>query len=149
MKQLIAPIALALLAATSVQAEEDLSLITTVNWYQIDAYCTFQRADAVFKYEDMDTWDFLYFTQHGSDGLSEVGYVPINYRLRELELIETVQGKDGETRSYRTYGPDVYEVTLTMSIAAVGYENTDYKGYLTVKGEKGEETIEVKGGCGV
>jgi len=147
MKQLIAPIALALLAAAPLQAAEPL--ITTVNWFHIDAYCTFQRADAVFDYEDKETWDFVYFTQHGSDGLSEVGYVPINYRLRELELIETVQGKDGETRQYRTYGPDVYEVTLTMSIDRVGYENTDYKGYLTVKGPKGEETVEVKGGCGV
>ena len=146
MKQLIAA-ALVFLAAAPAQAAEDL--ITTVNWPSIDAYCTFQRASASFVYEDPTTWNFVYFTQHGSDGLTEIGYVPINYRLRELELIETVQGKDGETRHYRTYGPDVYDVTLTMSIAAVGYENTDYKGYLTVKGPKGEETIEVAGGCGV
>jgi hypothetical protein len=146
MKQLIAA-ALVFLAAAPAQAAEDL--ITTVNWPNIDAYCTFQRASASFVYEDPTTWNFVYFTQHGSDGLTEIGYVPINYRLRELELIETVQGKDGETRHYRTYGPDVYDVSLTMSIAAVGYENTDYKGYLTVKGPKGEETIEVAGGCGV
>lgn len=147
MHKLLPIAALSVLTVLPAQAAEDI--VTPVNWPNIDAYCTFQRATATFVFEDPETWTFVYFTQHGSDGLSEVGYVPINYRLRELELIETVQGKDGETRSYRTYGPDVYEVTLTMSIDRAGYENTDYKGYLTVKGEKGEETIAVKGGCGV
>ena len=147
MHKLIAITAFAVLAAVPATAAKDI--ITAVNWPNIEAYCTFQRASDSFDFNDPGSWNFVYFTQHGTDGLEQVGYVSLNYRLRELELIETVQGKDGETRSYRSYGPDVYEVTLTMSIDRVGYENTDYKGYLTVKGPKGEETIEVKGGCGV
>ena len=146
MRKLIPAAALALLAATPAGAAENL--ITPVNWPNIEAYCTFQRAGTEFDFNKPETWTWAYFSQHAMDG-SEVGYVSINYRLRELELIETVQGKDGEMRRYRTYGPDPYEVTLTMSIAGKGYENTDYKGFLTVKGAGGEETIEVQGGCGV
>jgi len=146
MRKLIPIAALALLAAAPANAAEDI--ITPVNWPGITAYCTFQRADATFVYDNPDTWTWVYFTQHGMDG-NEVGYVPINHRLRELELLETIQGKDGEMRKYRTYAADPYEVTLTMSIAGVGYENRDYKGFLTVKGAGGEETIEVRGGCGV
>lgn len=144
-KLLPAATLLILLTAPSDAAE---GIITAVNWPNIDAYCTFQRAEATFDYNDPGSWNFVYFTQHAIDG-GEVGYVSINHRLRELELVETVQGKDGEMRHYRTYGADPYEVTLTMSIAQVGYENTDYKGYLTAKGARGEETIAVKGGCGV
>lgn len=146
MHKLIPIAALSLLAAAPVSAAEDI--ITPVNWPNIMAYCTFQRATATFVFDQPDTWNWVYFTQHAMDG-NEVGYVPINYRLRELELVETVQGKDGQTRHYRTYGADPYEVTLTMSIAEVGYENTNYKGFLTVKGASGEETIKVTGGCGV
>jgi hypothetical protein len=146
MRKLLSFAALSLLAAVPASAAEDI--ITPVNWPNITSYCAFQRADATFVFDDPATWTWVYFTQHAADG-NEVGYVPINFRLRELELIETVQGKDGQTRHYRTYGADPYDVTLTMSIANVGYENTDYKGYLTVKGASGEETIEIKGGCGV
>ena len=145
MEKLIPIAVVALLAVAPVHAAEDM--ITPVNWPNIISYCTFQQADASFVFEDPETWTWVYFTQHAMDG-SEVGYVPINFRLRELELVGTVKGKDGETRTYRTYGSDAYDVTLTMSIDSVGYENTDYKGYLTVKGESGEETIEVKGGHG-
>jgi len=125
------------------------TLISTINWPNIDAFCTFQRADATFDFNDPSSWNFVFFTQHGPDGLTETGYVSINFNLRELEPLEIVQGKDGETRQYRTYGADPYAVTLTMSIDREGYENTDYKGYLTVDGPGGRESIAVRGNCGV
>lgn len=151
MHKLITPVALALVAAAPAAAAE--GIISDVNWPNLYAYCTFQRADASFEYDKPETWTFVYFTQHAADRPGdvayEVGYVSLNDRLRELELIETVQGKDGETRRYRTYGHDVHEVTLTMRIAELGYESTAYTGHLTVDGPWGEESIEVKGDCGV
>lgn len=151
MRKLIAPVALAIAAAVPAAAAE--GILTDVNWPNLYAYCTFQRADASFEYDKPETWTFVYFTQHAADRpgdvANEVGYVSLSHRLRELELIETVQGKDGETRRYRTYGRDIHEVTLTMRIAEVGYENIEYTGHLTVEGPLGEESIEVKGGCGV
>jgi hypothetical protein len=150
MKQLLAPIALALaLVAPSAQAQP--ALISTIEWYPLDGYCAFQHADAPDVTADPESWDWVFFTQFGADGSLETGagFVSIQGRLQQLERLETVQGKDGETRHYRTYGPNPYEVTVTMSFVEEGYESTSYKGFLTVKGAAGEETIAIDGTCGV
>lgn len=151
MKQLLAPIVVALAALGATSAQAQAPLISTVNWYPLDAYCAFQRADAPQVTDDPETWNWVFFTQFGRDGTLETGagFVSIQDRLQQLELLETVQGKDGETRHYRTYGPDPYDVTVTMSIAGQGYESTDYKGYLTISGNGAEEMVAIGGTCGV
>lgn len=142
---------LPLLALPALPAQAQPELISTINWYGIDAYCTFQREDAVFVADDPNSWNFVFFTQFGADGTLETGsaFVAIRDRLTEFRRTGTVPGKDGETRTYVSYGDDPYEVTVTMSFSGTGYEWTEYKGFLTLKGSSGEETIPVKGTCGV
>lgn len=146
MKRIIAAAAGLFLALPAGAAD---GMISDINWYQIDAYCALQRADARFDYNDPATWTFVYFSQ--LDGREEPGtsFVSINQQLRQLEPIETVQGKDGETRRFRTFGADAYEVTLTIHLVASGEEDFDYAGFLSIEGSGGSETINVQGGCGV
>lgn len=142
---------LPLLLACAQPAQAQPALISSIKWYPLDAYCAFQHADAPEVTDDPESWDWVFFTQFGADGSLETGagFVSIQGRLQQLERLETVQGKDGETRHYRSYGPSPYEVTVTMSITGEGYESTSYKGFLTLKGAAGEETIAIDGTCGV
>lgn len=146
MKQLLAAVAGLLLAFPASAAE---GVITDINWYQIDAYCALQRAGAAFTYDDPATWTFVFFSQLKDGEEPGTSFVSINSQLRQLEPVETVAGKDGETRRFRTFGPNPSEVTLTIHLVASGEEDFDYAGFLAVEGPEGSETIDVQGGCGV
>lgn len=145
-KQGFALATMLLIGSTGARAATDL--ITTVNWYNIEAYCSFMRADNVFVYDDPSTWNLVLFTQTAEDGL-QTSYVSIDHRLLQLEHLDETESGNGEVRTYRSLDPNaVYDVVLTIKPTKVGTENTDYEGELMVTGPAGTETIGVDGGCG-
>jgi hypothetical protein len=138
-----------LLAAAPGQAQDQLVGTMT---YWIDSYCVFQRVgEPPARYGQPETFRFVFFTEFGQQGNVDdgSGYIVIKGHLHELAWVDTVQGKDGETRQYRSFGDDPYTVFVTRKQAGTGYENTDYTGTILVDGPGGHDFVEVTGSCGV
>jgi hypothetical protein len=139
------------LSALSVPALAQNQLITPILWYNVDAYCAFQPKGEPLVYDAPATWRFVFLADAGLDGNLDpgIGYIAINSRLLQLERLSTNEGKDGEVRTYRSYGPDPYTVTVRMRVAGTGEEHTDYTGLVEVEGPGGTDAVEFEGSCGV
>ena len=138
-----------MLALGSVGTQAATGLVTTINWYNIDAYCTFMRAGNVFIYDDPSTWDFVFLSQRAEDDGAS-GYVSINERLIQLERLNGAASTDGGIWTYRSLDAAAsYDVVLTLQITDRWTENTEYQGELKVVGAEGSESLMIEGGCGV
>jgi hypothetical protein len=147
MKQLLALAVLAL--ATPVQAQD--GIISSFKWFQIDAYCVFQREGQVLVYDRPETWDFVFFSQFGPTGKAEdgAGFMSIGHRLMQFELRSTDPQEKGEVRHYRSYGRDPYTVTITLFETIESYEAQDYAGSIVADGPLGHDEVDIEGTCGV
>ena len=126
-------------------------LITDVAWPNIDSYCIFQRAEQKLVYDDPDTWKFVFFSNVDGSGMGrpETAFVAIRYQLHKLQLVNSSETADGETRTYRTFsGPD-FSFVIDLSVTEEGGEYTSYTGTMTVEGDGETEVIEIHGDCGV
>lgn len=139
------------LSALSVPALAQDQLITPILWYNADAYCAFQPKGEPLIYDDPATWRFVFLADAGLNGSLDpgIGYIAISHRLLQLERLATNEGKDGEIRTYRSYGPDPYTVTVRMRVAGTGEEHTDYIGTVEVEGSGRADSVEFEGSCGV
>jgi hypothetical protein len=137
-----------MLALGSPDTRAATGLVTTINWYNIEAYCSFMRMGNVFVYDDPSTWNLVFFNQFAEDG-SVSGYVSIEGRLLQLEWLSEVENQEEEVWTYRSLdAAATYDVVLSVEVTGRGTENTDYRGDLKVMGPAGTETLTVEGGCG-
>jgi hypothetical protein len=119
-------------------------------WHHIDAYCTFMRADNVFKFDDPESWRFLAFAnypnENGVEPLDRL-FMRIRNDLREFNLVEESETEGTRRRIYRTAGDPVIEVEMRISGSEKGYESTNCQGTL-IEPTSGD-TVDFRGDCGV
>lgn len=126
-------------------------VVTDIAWPGIDSYCTFMREGHSFDYNDPESWRFVFFSQldTSAEQAVETAFMSIGYGLRQLELVDSSQSGNEETRRYRSLGAGSHDIVVTMVSGEEGYESTGYTGSIVVSGPLGEETVTFHGDCGV
>lgn len=126
-------------------------VMTDIAWPGIDSYCTFMREGHDFDYNDPESWRFVFFSQLDTSGEQavETAFMSIGHNLRQLELVDSSQSGNEETRLYRSLGAGSHDIVVTMRGGEEGYESTGYTGSIEVSGPLGEETVAFHGDCGV
>lgn len=150
MKRLIA--ALAIFAGVAPAASARQPIITDIHWPYVSSYCSFQRADQAFDYNDLETWRFVFFDNVDTitGGNARYAYVGLHHQLRQLEELSREETATGETRSYRTWGEPAYSVDVVMNKGGSDSpESTGFTGTISVSGSGGDEQVEFHGDCGV
>lgn len=150
--RLAGAIALAVLLGGGARASAEAHpVIGEIVWYQTGAYCTFQRAEQAFTYDDPETWRFLFITELVQEGgiTVERGYMRLDGVLREMEFLGRDSTDYGEIRRYRTFGPLPVTVTIDMTSGESGPEDTPYFGKIVAERAGLETEVAFKGDCGV
>ena len=126
-------------------------VVTDIVWPGIDSYCTFMREVHSFDYNDPESWRFVFFTQLDTsvEPAVEIAFMSIGHSLRQLELVDSSQSGNDETRRYRSLGAGSHDIVVTMQGGEEGYEATGYTGSIEVSGPLGGETVAFHGDCGV
>ena len=141
---------LAVAALVSAGAATQVSAFDDIHWPYINSYCSFIRVDHAFKFDDLDTWRFVAFSnfpdEYGAAPLDRL-FMRIHNDLREFNLVEMSESDGVQRRTYQTAGGPLIEVEMQISGSEKGYESTDYEGVLieTASGE----SVDFKGDCGV